>query len=173
MHLLCLSQHTTMTINTCGHPERKVFSKKRCKSCAQADYGKVSAQRKKEKRDKGEIKKPNQVSNQQKLLNKAYKILAAELKPLHPKCQGNLSGCTGKTTDIHHSKGRRGILLIISRYFKYLCHDCHDFCTVNSKEAKELGLSLPINSQTEYDFTEREKELIVLLKIRTPKDVVL
>ncbi len=111
---------------------------------------------------------PNKVSDQQALLNKAYAILIAELKPLHTVCEANLVGCTKKATQVHHRKGRRGILLIMSKLFSYLCPHCHDFCTENSEEAVRLGLSLPINSKTDFEFTDREYELIEKFGIKTP-----
>lgn len=116
--------------------------------------------RKKLLQNKPSENKPNQISDQQKILNAIYKILAVELKPLNTKCQGNLSGCTHRATEIHHTAGRRGVRLIMSAYFKYLCHNCHRFCTEHSKEAKEIGLSLPINSELKLVFTKRERELI-------------
>lgn len=123
-----------------------------------------------------EIKKPSAnprreikwVSNQRALLNTIYKILCRELKPLHLVCDR----CKiNKVAEIHHSKGRRGFLLIMSFYFKYLCRTCHRDITDNSAEAINDGWSLPINSKTEYIFTDREVELINKYNIRTPKGV--
>ena len=119
----------------------------------------------------GKKRTVNKTSDQQVLLNKVYAILCRELKPLHTKCEAKLLCCTGRATQIHHKQGRRGILLIMSKLFSYLCHNCHDFCTEHSKEAIEIGLSLPRNSKTEYEFTDREKELINKYNIRLPKGV--
>lgn len=100
------------------------------------------------------------VSQQQSKLNKIYAILASELKAINTKCEGNLPDCMIHASTIHHSMGRRGLLLILSKYYKYLCIPCHRYCTEHSKEAIALGLSLPINSNPKYTFTEREIELI-------------
>lgn len=155
-------------VPTCGHPDRRVFSGWDCKECANKKYAIKAAL----KRTPAKASPPrvavSKVSPLQGILNAIYAIISAELKPLHPVCEGKLSGCTHKATDIHHMKGRKGFLLILSKYFKYLCRNCHDFCTVHSKEAKEMGLSLPINSETDYEFTEREAQLIEQFKLRRP-----
>lgn len=122
-----------------------------------------------DKRKGKPLPKINQASDQREKLYKIYKILCAILKPLHPKCEGKLPGCTHKASEIHHSKGRRGFLLILSRYFKYMCHNCHSFCTENSAEAIELELSYRRNSPTEWDFTEKELELIQKHNLKLPK----
>lgn len=60
---------------------------------------------------------------------------------LHNNCQAKLVGCTGKATDIHHSKGRLGDnYLNISTWFA-LCRACHSYLETNPEEAKELGFS--------------------------------
>jgi hypothetical protein len=60
---------------------------------------------------------------------------------LHHNCQAKLVGCTGKSTDIHHSKGRLGDnYLNISTWFA-LCRACHSYLETNPEEAKELGFS--------------------------------
>lgn len=60
---------------------------------------------------------------------------------LHNNCQAKLVGCTGKATDIHHSKGRVGDnYLNISTWFA-LCRACHSYLETNPEEAKELGFS--------------------------------
>jgi len=161
---------------TCGHPERPVFSKLRCKECAQSDYARERQERQRNKLLSGEVKvkKINPMSNTLQLLDKIYDILSSELKPLHTICEGKgkISGCTHIATEIHHKKGRRGVLLIMSKNFSYLCRSCHQFCTDHSDEAKAMGLSMQINSKTIYDFTDREKELIEIFKVRLPKDVL-
>lgn len=148
----------TKVKHMCPHTNRPIFCKRKCKSCYWNDY--MSAYRKKKSPVTGEPVKIPRVSANQKQLNKAYAILCAELKPLHQVCEGKLDGCTHRATEIHHKCGRIGILLILSTYFGYLCNNCHRFCTDNSLEAIELGLSMPINSKIEIEFTERELQLI-------------
>ncbi len=158
-------------VPTCGHPDRPVFSKGRCQQCAQADYARERQERQRAKIADGNLPaRINPISDTLQLLNKIYAILCAELKPLHTICEGNLSGCTHVATEIHHMKGRRGILLIMSKFFKYLCRNCHDFCTEHSAQAQEMGLSVQVNSQTDYEFTDRELELIEEFGVRLPKD---
>lgn len=162
-------------IPTCGHPDRPVFSKGRCKQCADADYARERQERQKEKRENGEVPtKVNPISDTQKIFNAIYEILCAELKPLHTICDGygKIHGCTHAATEIHHKQGRRGALLIMSKKFAYLCRHCHDFCTINSAEAQEIGLSIKVNSKIEYDFTDRELQLIRIFQVRLPKDAL-
>lgn len=151
----------------CQHIDRKVFADGRCKPCAMIIY----AQKRSEKLRAipiSEKKKPSQISTQRTLLNTIYKMLCAELKPKHKKCQANLLGCSKNATEIHHMRGKRGILLILSTFFKYVCNNCHRHITTNSAEAKELGLSLPINSSDPLIITPREQELIEKYKVRVP-----
>ncbi len=152
------------------HPDKKSYAKNKCKSCYFIDY---LEKKRTERKEKGYIasERPASAYNQRYFLKIIYSTLCAELKPLHPICEGQLPGCTITATQIHHKKSRHGIMLIMSVYFGYLCDNCHKRCTKHSREAKELGLSLPINSQTDYIFTPREIELINKYKIRTPKGV--
>lgn len=172
------SQRTTIMAKTsatkvkyCGlHPSRKVYARKMCAGCYMSWY----QQRRKAilaKLNPAKRSKIRHASDQRTLLNIVYKILCAELKPIHTKCEAQLSGCLGISDQIHHKKGRRGIMLIMSTYFGYLCDSCHKHCTKHSREAVDKGLSLPINSQTDYIFTPREIELIKKYNIRTPKSV--
>lgn len=152
----------TKVKHICPHTNRKILAKGKCKYCYWEEY--VKKQRQKLIVPRGTI---SQVSTQRDKLNKIYTILCKELKPQHTKCETNLPGCTHKATEIHHMKGRRGLLLILSKYFAYHCPNCHRWVTDHSKEAVEIGLSLPINSQTEYDFTERELFLIDKYGVKT------
>lgn len=123
----------------------------------------------KRKAKTGEVKRINPVSAQRTQLNIVYGILSRELKPQHLICQ-----CCKKNpaSEIHHMAGRRGILLIISRHFKFICRECHHFITDHSDEAKVMGMSLPINSAIQYKFTDRELELIEQYNIRLPNDYI-
>ena len=151
-----------------NHPTKQIFCKGLCKPCYVIDYNKRKIV--KLNLSPKENRKPiSMVSEQRKKLNSIYSIIAQELKPLHTKCEAQLPGCTHKATQIHHKKGRRGIMLILSKYFGYQCDNCHKICTKDSKLAKELGLSLPINSTTEYDFTPRELELIEKYNVNISK----
>lgn len=152
------------------HPTHKVYARNKCVACYSTWY-----QQRRRKRvtllDPKKRSEARKTTDQRALLNLVYKILCVELKPIHRRCEANLLGCTHKANEIHHQKGRKGILLIMSSHFKYVCSSCHRWITDHSGPAKELGLSLPINSETDYIFTPREIELIKKYNIRTPKSV--
>ena len=44
------------------------------------------------------------------------------------------------TQDIHHVRGREGLLLFDVRYYKAACRKCHDWVKDHPKEAQQLGL---------------------------------
>lgn len=46
-----------------------------------------------------------------------------------------------RTEDIHHAKGRVGLLLFDVRYFKPVCRSCHTWLENNPNEAIKLGLT--------------------------------
>lgn len=75
-----------------------------------------------------------------------YSKLAQQFKLDHPKC-----GCCDvihfrparKTTDVHHSRGRRGKLLLDQRYWIGVCggpQGCHGWIHAHPAEARKLGL---------------------------------
>jgi len=73
-----------------------------------------------------------------------YNKEAKKFKEENPHCQICIPGiCTKKTHDVHHMKGREGALLLAQEYWKATCRSCHEWVTVNSKEAIDLGHSLP------------------------------
>jgi hypothetical protein len=107
------------------------------------------------------------VSDARQVLNKIYTTIAKELKPLHPICE-----CCKQNpaTDIHHTAGRRGLLLIMSFYFRYICRKCHQKATDNSAWAREIGLSLLINSTKKHVFTLKEIELLEKNSVHIPNN---
>ncbi len=172
------SQRTTIMAKTSAtkikycpeHPTRRAYARGMCPGCYSIWY------RDRQKKRLAQItpvdrNKKSDNTDQRVLLKLIYKILCAELKPLHTICEAQLTGCTLVATQTHHKKGRHGILLIMSTYYGYICDNCHKHITKHSREAIEKGLSLLRNSQTEYIFTPREIELIKQYKIRTPKSV--
>ena len=81
-----------------------------------------------------------QVSDKRKVLNAKYSVLRIEFlgKPENQKCP-----ITGKpTTDVHHSKGRVGNLLLDTKYWIALSREGHKFVEENPEWAKENGYSL-------------------------------
>lgn len=73
-----------------------------------------------------------------------YNKRAKEWKTDHPYCEIPIPGiCTHKTHDVHHMKGREGELLLNEKYWKAACRPCHEWTTVHTQEAIDLGYSLP------------------------------
>ena len=56
-----------------------------------------------------------------------------------PVCEGQLTGCTGVATQVHHSLGRIGDLLTNDKYFKASCHNCNQRAETHPKEAIAKG----------------------------------
>ena len=80
------------------------------------------------------------VSDKRKVENAKYLVLRIEFlgKPENQKCP-----ITGKpTTDVHHSKGRIGSLLLDTRYWIALSREGHKQVEENPGWAKENGYSL-------------------------------
>ena len=59
----------------------------------------------------------------------------------YPMCQAALPGCTHKSTDIHHKKGRGKYHNDITTWLS-VCRTCHNWIELNPIEAEELGLSI-------------------------------
>lgn len=56
-------------------------------------------------------------------------------------CQAKLPSCSYWATEIHHKKGRVGILLTDDRFFLSVCRSCHDYIEENAEYAKSMGFS--------------------------------
>jgi hypothetical protein len=50
--------------------------------------------------------------------------------------------CGGNSEEVHHKKGRDGILLFDIRFWLPVCRRCHERITIESKWAYNEGLSL-------------------------------
>lgn len=59
----------------------------------------------------------------------------------NPICQAGLDGCTHHATQIHHQKGRIGMLLIDMENFLAVCHCCHQIIEHAPEMAKQNGYS--------------------------------
>lgn len=73
-----------------------------------------------------------------------YRPIAEMFKRLNPYCQlctkrGYSGGLSRQTTDIHHSRGRDGLLLFDTRWFKAACRQCHDWAENNPEAAAAVG----------------------------------
>jgi hypothetical protein len=80
-------------------------------------------------------------SSKQQKLDVAYNALRIGHLSAHPMCEAHLENCTLRSTDIHHKAGR-GEYLLDSTTFLAVCRTCHDWITLHSKEAIELGFSV-------------------------------
>jgi AMMECR1 domain-containing protein len=58
-----------------------------------------------------------------------------------PRCEANLTGCTGITTEVHHKIGRVGENYLKIGTWLAVCRNCHSWIENNPIEAKELGYS--------------------------------
>lgn len=86
------------------------------------------------------MKPISKVSDKRKIENAKYSVLRIEFlgKPENKICP-----ITGKlTTDVHHSKGRIGSLLLDTRYWIALSREAHKYVEENPEWAKENGYSL-------------------------------
>lgn len=64
-----------------------------------------------------------------------YEALANEFKRLNPMC----GVCHKKpTSDVHHSRGRLGPLLMDQRFWIPVCRTCHDWIGSNPDAARKL-----------------------------------
>ena len=61
----------------------------------------------------------------------------------NPACSAKLKGCRGKSSEVHHKRGRIGRLLCDTRFFVAICRRCHDWIGDNGAEARKLGLLSP------------------------------
>lgn len=52
------------------------------------------------------------------------------------KCQR----CGNPATDVHHTRGRAGRLLLDTQYWVAVCRQCHEWIGSNPNEARKAGL---------------------------------
>lgn len=79
-----------------------------------------------------------QVSTRQQKLNAAYKILRDRFMKVHPTCQAGLGGCTVKSTECHHIRGR-GEYFLNDKYYLALCNSCHRWINDHNEAATAMG----------------------------------
>ena len=76
----------------------------------------------------------------------SYRPIAELYKRLHPLCEACPKirgvGTTDRnpTDDVHHRKGRAGLLLFDIRHYLAVCRQCHQWIQSCPLEARELGL---------------------------------
>lgn len=80
-----------------------------------------------------------------------YRPIASMFKELNPLCHAckiikldAMAGSTGFvplfTQDVHHNRGRSGLLLFDTRHWLAVCRQCHDWIGAHPDEAMKLGL---------------------------------
>jgi len=84
----------------------------------------------------------NKVSDKRAKELRTYAKLCSEFKKANPECQAKLEGCTWRTTDLHHMKGRENEMLNKVKYYLAVCRNCHDIIGAQHTRAKQLGLSI-------------------------------
>jgi hypothetical protein len=77
----------------------------------------------------------NPISPKKKEINAEYN----KRKRIHLRAFPNCKRCGEKGTDLHHSRGRTGQLLIMAEFFQTLCFACHRWVHDNPKEAAKTG----------------------------------
>ena len=79
----------------------------------------------------------------------SYRPLAEMFKRQNPVCAAChiinpnplLSSLQNASTeDVHHKRGRDGLLLFNSKYWIPVCRECHNWIRDNTAKARELGL---------------------------------
>jgi len=88
-------------------------------------------------------KKPKGVRQQSDKLKAEgikYRKLAKKFRESNPVCAVRSENCTGKTTEVHHKRGRGKYLLDIKTWLP-VCHNCHKKIELNPDWAKENGFS--------------------------------
>lgn len=92
------------------------------------------------------LKRPNKpipkISKSMAIKLREYAKLKKEFMKEHPICAADFNYCSILATDIHHSKGRVGKLLLDVKYFVPVCRSCHRKIEDNPNMAKELNLSI-------------------------------
>jgi hypothetical protein len=75
------------------------------------------------------------VSKRRRSENKIYRELSETYLEQHPVCE-----CCGErqATQIHH-KARRGIYLLVIKYFMAVCSVCHHFIETHPEAARKAG----------------------------------
>ena len=71
-----------------------------------------------------------------------YAKLRVQFLQDNPVCQIQVEGCTNRSEQVHHKRGRLGDLLTDVRYFCATCDNCHKWAENNPLEAKKIGASL-------------------------------
>ena len=81
-----------------------------------------------------------------------YNKRARIFKDNNPHCQIGIPGkCTHKTNDVHHEGGKENHLLLKEEWWRAACRACHDWVTLNTEAAIELGYSRQRTTNSDND----------------------
>jgi hypothetical protein len=69
-----------------------------------------------------------------------YSDLRRNFLNKHPLCMAHLPGCTQQSTDIHHTRGRYGVLYLDVSTWVSLCRFCHSMIELNPELGRDIGL---------------------------------
>ena len=81
------------------------------------------------------------VGAKRKLENETYQERRIIFLLSRKVCEVNLKGCTKKSVEVHHKKGRIGKNFLDELYWLPSCRNCHIYLELNPEIAKELGFS--------------------------------
>lgn len=132
-----ITEGSTDFCASCNSRHRKV-SKARAKAALdrEAKFSKPVAPR----------QKVNKVSKKRKVLNAEYSILREQFLIDHPNCELKLQGCTGKSTQVHHTASgwNKSTNLNNVKTWRASCDHCNQFLhdKISAQEARELGLKV-------------------------------
>lgn len=79
------------------------------------------------------------VSKKQAKALREYSKISKAFLAEHEMCEIQSPECTGKATEIHHTKGRIGALLIDTKYFMASCSCCNQYVEKHDAWARENG----------------------------------
>ena len=80
------------------------------------------------------------------VMDAIYSEIAKLFKHAYPWCEAcvairNVHASSARETeDVHHKRGKVGLLLFDVRHFIPVCRTCHDWIGDNPEKARELGL---------------------------------
>jgi hypothetical protein len=73
----------------------------------------------------------------------------------HPICQ--LAGCRRASTDLHHTRGRLGPLLLLKRFWRAVCRKHHNWIGDHPQEARAIGMLCQPGEWNTVPNTERNE----------------
>lgn len=124
----------------CGIPKqiwKNVGGEKFCKECYGKSLTGVA------KKPKPTVKPIPTFSSKREKKNAIYSVMRIKFLNDHPMCHARVNAkCTQKATEVHHKAGRIAELFLDMLYWLPTCHNCHVWCELHPKEAKEMGLSI-------------------------------